>query len=279
MHDPSNRKQLAYLATMRRGRRLYLNRTAVDADQLVVLSGRGYDPLLGYSGAEGSLYPALSDEPTLQELATQLTIDAPAAVPWPVRQEAIEAAWLLGAPFFLQIIPGSADDMVHVVGGPADTSSEGQRLLDARWKLTVKEPAATVVAAIAGDPVRHEFSDLARALACAARVVRPDGRIIVLSTASPKLGPADELLRQAETPEQALTLLRKHGPPNTAAAFLWASAASRAKIYLLGGIPAETVEEMFAVPLEHAGQVTRMLGADGTYLFLQDAHNALAIVA
>ena len=59
VHDPKDRKKLAYLATTRKGRRLYLNRTAVDADQLVVLGRRTYDPLLGYSGAAGALYPAL----------------------------------------------------------------------------------------------------------------------------------------------------------------------------------------------------------------------------
>src|SRR5439155_3586898 len=38
VHDPANRKKLSYLATTRNGRRLYLNRTAVDAEQLIVLS-------------------------------------------------------------------------------------------------------------------------------------------------------------------------------------------------------------------------------------------------
>jgi nickel-dependent lactate racemase len=279
VHDPGNRNQLAYLATTRQGRRLYLNRTAVDADQLVVLSGRGYDPLLGYSGAEASLYPALSDEATLQELGAQLSTNAPTATPWPVRKEAIEVAWLLGAPFFVQVIPGSAEDIVHVVGGPADTSAEGVRLLDARWKLTVAEPASTVVASLAGDPARHDFADLARAAACAARVVRPDGRIILLSAAAPTLRPAEALLRRAEAPVEALALLRKENPPNKAAAFQWASAASKAKLYLLSGIPTETVEELFAVPLEHASQPTRMLGENGTYVFLQDAHKMLAVCA
>src|SRR5438094_2030669 len=68
IHDPTNRQHLSYLATTRQGRRLYLNRTAVDAHQLIVLAHRGYDPLLGYSGAEGAIYPALSDEATRQEM-------------------------------------------------------------------------------------------------------------------------------------------------------------------------------------------------------------------
>ena len=56
-HDPDNCKRLSYLATTKRGRRMYLNRTAVDADQLVVLSRRFYDPILGFGGAEAPSIP------------------------------------------------------------------------------------------------------------------------------------------------------------------------------------------------------------------------------
>src|SRR5262245_9913397 len=52
VHDPRDRQRLAYLATTKAGRRLYLNRTVVDADQVVVLTGRHYDLVLGHGGAE-----------------------------------------------------------------------------------------------------------------------------------------------------------------------------------------------------------------------------------
>src|SRR5207253_7098144 len=87
VHDPANRKKLSYLATTRQGRRLYLNRTAVDADQIVVLSRRGYDPLLGYSGGAGALYPALSDEATREVMCGRLSLDVPGDQPWQVWQE------------------------------------------------------------------------------------------------------------------------------------------------------------------------------------------------
>src|SRR5262249_55596636 len=51
VHDPADRKKLSYLATTKQGRRIYLNRSAVDADQLVVLSRVSYDPVLGYFGS------------------------------------------------------------------------------------------------------------------------------------------------------------------------------------------------------------------------------------
>src|SRR5438552_1457199 len=82
VHDPADRRRLSYLATTRKGRRLYLNRKIVDADQLVFLICRTYDPLLGYSGAEGAIYPALSDEATQKEMGSLFSMDAPGDKPW-----------------------------------------------------------------------------------------------------------------------------------------------------------------------------------------------------
>jgi nickel-dependent lactate racemase len=276
-HDPANRKRLAYLATTRQGRRVYLNRTAVDADQLVVLTRRGYDPLLGYSGAEGALYPALGDAEALAQSWERLSLAAPGAAPWPLRREAAEVAWLLGVPFLVQVIEGADAELAHVVAGPLESSAEGQRLLDARWRVEVDEPADTVVAGVGGEPGRHRFADLARALACAARVVKRGGRIVLLSGGEPELGEAAQLLRRSEAPETALEPARQLRSAEGVAALQWASAAEQARIYLLSGLPGDTAEELFAVPLDHAGQVQRLL-RDGSCLFLPDAHKTLAVV-
>lgn len=277
MHDPTDRRRLSYLATTRQGQRIYLNRSAVDADQLVVLTRRGYDPLLGYSGAEGAIYPALSDAATIQAAREHLSIaspDEPRA--WPLRQQAEEVAWLLGAPFVVQVIDAADDGVTNIIGGSLQSCAEGRRLLDARWRVEIEEAVATVVVGVGGDPARHRFADLAQALACASRVVKPGGRIILLSQAEPALGADAEILRGADDAQTALTALRREGPADSAAGFRWASAARHATIYLLSRLPDETAEELFAVPLEHAGQVQRLL--DGSCLFLNDAHKTLALM-
>jgi nickel-dependent lactate racemase len=279
VHDPDNRQRLAYLASTKQGRRIYLNRSAVDADQLIVLSGRRYDPLLGYAGAEGAVYPALSDRETLSAMADRLSPEVPGGAAWPVRLEAEEVAWLLGAPFLVQVIEGAGDGIQQVVAGLADTSADGRRLLDQRWRGEVGEPADTVVATLSGDPHRHDFADLAHAAACAARVVRPDGRIVLLTQAEPSLGEGADLLRQTDDAEEALRLLRERKPADLAAALEWAEAARKARLFLLSGLPDATAEELFATPLEHARQVQRLLDAEGTWLVVPDAHKALVVPA
>jgi nickel-dependent lactate racemase len=277
-HDPADRRHLAYVATMKHGRRLYLNRTLVDADQVVVLARCHYDPLLGYAGAESALFPALSDEATLAELSGPLSLAPPGREAARQRQEAAEAAWLLGAPFLVQIIEGPADDIVDVVTGLMETSTEGLRRVEARWRVTVTEPVQTVLASVRGDPARQTFGDLGRALASAARVVEPGGRIILLSQAAPELVPGADILRRTDEPEEALRLLATEKPRVALDAFLWASVAQRAQIYLLSGWPRATTEELFAVPLDHAGQVQRLLDRARALLVLEDAHKTMALL-
>jgi nickel-dependent lactate racemase len=276
-HDPGERKKLSYLATTRHGRRLYINRSAVDADQLVVLSRRFYDPLLGHGGAEGAIFPALSDRETQRTALDKLSMAAPGQTVWPLRQEAAEVAWLLGSPFFVQVIEGAEGAPSHILGGTVESSAEGQRLVDAQWKIEVDRAADVVIAEVSGDSAGHGFADLAGALACASRVVKPEGRIILVSGSAPELGPGAQLLRQADTPDEALELLKERKPIDYAAAFQWASAAQRAKVYLLSQLPAEVAEEIFTVPLERAGQIQRLLD-HGSCLSLSAADRSLAIL-
>jgi nickel-dependent lactate racemase len=277
VHDSGNRKKLSYLATTRRGRRLYLNRTAVDADQLIVLSSRGYDPLLGYSGTVGALFPSMSDAETKQQMNNDLSNDVPNEEAWPSRREAEEVAWLLGAPFMIQVIEGPGEEIIHVLGGLADTGTEGERLLDARWRVSVDRRADVVVAGISGDPARHGFLQLAHALACAARVVKPGGRIVLLSQAQPELGAGMQILRQADEPSVALRELRRSKPVDMASAFQWASAAEHANIFLLSRLDSEIAEELFTTPLRDPSQVVPLLQGTDVF-FLEDAHKSIAVV-
>jgi nickel-dependent lactate racemase len=276
--DPDDRRRMAYLATTHKGKRLYLNRTLVESDQIVVLSGRRYDPLLGYSGAEGSLYPALSDRETRQEMSQLVNLGAPEAISWPARKAATETAWLLGAPFFVQVIESAGDGVAQVVAGTTEASREGQRLLDASWKRSVPRPADLVIAGVSGDPSRHTFPVLAAALASAARVVQPGGRIALLTQAEPVLGAEVDMLRGADDPREILKQLHHSQTVELAPVLRWAAAAAQARINLLSGLPDDSVEGLFATPFHAAREVQRLIDAGGSCVFLPDAHKMLAII-
>ena len=185
-HDPADAKKLAYLATTKGGRRVYLNRSLVEADFVILLTGRRFDPYSGYAGAENALFPALSNEETRAAFAGEFTTASPKAT----GGEAAEIAWLLGTPFFVQVIEGARDSIQEVVAGLPESSSEGVRRQDARWRATIDREPDTVIAAVSGEPGGVSFLDLAKGLATAARVVKKGGRIAFSPPPRPILAPA-----------------------------------------------------------------------------------------
>jgi nickel-dependent lactate racemase len=278
VHDPAERKKLAYLATTGGGRRLYLNRTLVEADFVIVVSGRDYDPLTGYAGAEAAVFPALADEETRNSVAGQLSTDAPGAEAWPVRAEAAETLWLLGMPFLVQVIEGGGGTVQEVVAGLPDSGAEGIRRQNARWHATVGEEPDTVIATVSGDPTRLSFLDLAKAAASAARVVRKGGRIAVLTTAAPDLGDGARLLRSMDGPTGARKLLAKEKPDDWAACLLWVFAAKNHSLYLASGYPDDVAEELFATPVRSASEVQRLIDSGDRVLIIPDAHKTMVTI-
>lgn len=274
-HDPADPKRHAYLATTKGGRRVYLNRSLVDGDFAILLTGRRYDPHSGYAGAEAALFPALSNAETLAELAGEFTTGAPERADG----EAAEIAWLLGTPFFVQVIEGEGDTVQEVVSGLFDSATEGARRQDARWKGGIDTEPETVVAAVSGTSPEVTFLDLAKAAATAARVVQKGGRIALLTTASPDLGPGAQLLRSLDGPTGAKKLLEREKPDDWAAAALWVYAAKRASIFLASGYPDDVAEELFATPIRTASEAQRLIDTGGRVLLVPEAHKMVVTVA
>lgn len=280
IHDGADRKKLSYLATTSQGQRVYLNRSAIDADQLIVLTGRHYDPLLGVAGGSSVLYPGLADEDKRRSLVDQLSPAAPHEADWPLSTEAAEIVWLLGAPFFVQIIEGAGDEIAHVLCGPYDSGDPGKKLLDSYGRASVSERADLVFAAIRGEPARHGFGAMARAVAAAARIVEPDGRIVLLCRSAPTLGPAAGLLRKAGDPRQALKWIKEQKPRDMEAAYQWALAANQARLFVVSGLSAQAVEELFATPIDEPRQVQKLVASAKKVAILEDAHKTMpSIVA
>lgn len=277
-HDPKNRQHLAYLATTRGGRRVYLNRTLIDADQVVVFGSRRYDLLLGYAGAEGALFPAFSDEPTHDELDHRFHAEVPGARPWPLRERAVEVAWLLGQPFYVQGIASAGAGLAHVVAGGGDSTQEGQRLLDVSWRHCLTGRPETVVVTLSGDAARTGFVELAGAIGAAARVVRPGGRVVIVSEAMGGLPPGFEVMLRGDDLATAVAALEKTPRAGYAAALQWARGVSDARVSVLSRLTPDLVEDLFATPLDDVAQVQRLVADGGSCVFLEDGQRMMLAV-
>lgn len=279
VHDPGNRKRLAFVTTTKRGKTLLFNRSAVDADQMIVLCGRRYDTLLGFGGGAGALYPTFADREIRKDGASRLSLAAPIEQPNVALEEAVEATWLLGAPFFVQVIEGEHDSAAAIVTGGSPALKEGLRQQELLWRRRVARPADVVVAGLSGNPAHQDFRDLADALVCASRVLKKGGAILLMSELDVAAAAATDLLRQADEPRDALREFERLQNFDLRAAWQWATVAKQARIFVLSATPDEIVEEIFATPVQSIDQAQRLVQGSKDCVFLPDAHKMLATVA
>jgi nickel-dependent lactate racemase len=275
VHDVEAEPKRAYLATTKGGRRVYLNRTLVEAECLITLTGRRYDPTFGYSGAETSIFPTFSDGETLAEFVGKFTLEQAPLELTKLAAESSEIAWLLGTPIFVQVIEGAGDAIHEVVATLPNTSQEGIRRQNARWRGEATERADLVIAAISGDPSRISFEDLAYALNTCSRVVQTGGRVALLTTASPVMREGAELIRSVDDLDQVAKILRKRKPDDWSAAAQWLEAAQSGHLFLASAWPDEVVEELFATPFHQVEELQKLIDQAKSVLIIPDAHKTM----
>jgi hypothetical protein len=169
-HDPTDGKKVAFLGTSPSGRKVYLNRTLVEADFVVVLGGRRFAAWGGYEGAEQAIFPALSNADTLGGISTAASR----------KEEAQGVAFQLGTPFFVQVIEGPDDTVAEIVAGIGSATTDGAKRQKARWGCRVAEKADLVIVG-AGRVGEDEF---AAAVGNGRKCLTDGGRLVVLTAAT-----------------------------------------------------------------------------------------------
>jgi nickel-dependent lactate racemase len=273
VHNPDDDKRHAYLAATAGGRRVYLNRTLADSDFTVILTGRRFDPILGFAGAADAVFPTLSNAATRAEFAGHPPAENPFATQ-AEQSEAQEVTWLLGTPFFVQVIEGDGNTIHAVIAGLIDSAAEGVRVQRERWAARAEKRADLVIAAAAGDE-----SDLANALANASRVVAMNGKIVLLAEAPDQFGEAFGILRRSSDPTTAAKTLLSEKPDGTAAAVLWAFAARSAKLHLGPDWSKLLAEDLFATPLRKQAELDALISSAASVAVLPEAHKLYATVS
>jgi len=277
MHDPENEKSCGYLASTAQGGRVYLAREVLEADIVIPIGRIGFDPLLGYRGTSSVFYPGLSNAKAVTGSRGQGHSELTPGEARPLRQKVDEIAWLLGTQFAVQTIPGRRCGAGFVLAGAPDAVfDEGCRLLDGNWVVELDQRPDTVIAAMDSDPSRDGWDDLGAAVNTARNLVARGGRIIVLSAFTADPGPGMKMLRRMDSPEDAIKPLRLEAPPDLVPATQLASAADWARIYLLSGLEADLVEDLFTTPLENHREVERLIANSEPCAFLESAPNVFA---
>jgi hypothetical protein len=279
VHDPDDRAGIAYLASTREGRRVYLNRLLTDADVVVPVGLLRHDAEVGYRGPWSLLFPGLSDRPTLHSYRDGAVGDSShrhrRREAW--LEESSEVGWLLGAQFSVGIVPGASGLLEVVAGRDAAVREAGIASIERHWTMEAPSRAEVVIAGVGGPGSSASLDDLAAALETARGLVQHGGKIVVLSRTRPgegprPIGPALQRLMAADGPREALASLRgleDHDDYSIARRI--AVASDWADLFVCSALDAEFVEGLGIAPLEHPEQARRLASNAGSVTFVSRA--------
>lgn len=262
-HDPSDREQLAYLASTSNGRRVYLNHILTDSDVVIPVGPLGYDPHSGRRGPWSALFPGFSDAPSL-EASRRDPLKEPSAWSGPPEapSEAFEIGGLLGAFFQVGVVPGVGGPVEFVTGSAEAVRDQGAAAVDRAWRFRVESPAEVVLAGIGGPGEPAGVDALAEGLETAGRLVQRGGRIVALSRAVGPIGPSlQRLVAAGETPDPSRALRGFESDPDSVAGRRLAKVLSWADVYLLSGLDPDLVEDLSMIPLGRPEEARKLVGS------------------
>lgn len=263
VHDATDSKQQAYLATTAGGERIYLDRDVVHADLVISIGQIGFDPVLGYRGTNTVLYPGLSSTSAVQKARGFGHQELAPEDDRPLRQLVDEIGWLLGIQFSVQVLPARGNGVSVVLAGLEQSVwKRGCELLAAQREVQLAKRAETVVISVDEDAAGHGWEQIGAALATARSLVARGGRVVILSElngACSDLSDGMQMVRDVRSPREALKPLRDLVPPDFLPATQLAQLADWAKIYLLSRLDSGLVEDLFMTPLDNEREVAKLL--------------------
>ncbi len=269
VHDPADRRQMAFLGRTSDQMQIMLNRALVDADVVVSIGCLRPTQTLGYNGPAGGLCPAFSDDPTQRRFRAFHCTESARQHAERAREKAAEIAWLLGARFCVQVVPGRGEEILHVLAGDvAAVAERGQPLCDEAWQFDDLAPAGLVVVAVEGGAEQQTWDNVALALGVAAEVAEPGGAIAVCSELASPPGEALQMLAGADSLGEAVQAIRKSPPRDALAALQLARALADHHVYLLSRLPSRDVEELGMVAVSHPGELTHLARSRPSCLLL-----------
>jgi lactate racemase len=278
IHDPTDRRQLAYLAANEAGDAVLVNRALHDADVVLPVGCLRGRRAPGYFGIHGSIFPAFSDAKTMQRFRTRGALNGRSIRRRELIAEVDHVAWLLGVCFTIQLVPAGGDRVLHVLAGESEAvRRQGDELYNAAWSCPIAEPASLVVATIEGEAGQQTWENVGRALQVAGQFVEGDGAIAVCCDLATPPGPAMQHLAASESREEALRQVGKERPVDALPAAQLAHALDCSRVYLLSRLEASAVEELDMIPVADADELVRLVHQHESCILLANAPYVTAI--
>jgi nickel-dependent lactate racemase len=274
VHDPDDVQELCLVGVSKRGERMVVNRTIFDADVVLPVGCARVDG----SGVYDSLYPRFSDTQTIERFRTPPGSDASAARTHRMR-ETDEAGWLIGVPMVLEVVPGAAESVAHVLAGdPHAVAAKAEQLYRAQWEFFGPQRASLVIATVTGAAESQNWNNVARALAAAERLVAEGGAVAICSNLDDPPGESLGRLIGSEDLDRIERRLVQDHAADTWAAWQLVRALQHGPVYFLSQLDAETVEDLGLAPVASVQELARLASRHESVAVIEDAQHAIPSV-
>ena len=275
VHDPADRKELAYLAADKDGKPILINRALHEADLVLPVGCLRGERSAGYFDIHGVIYPTFSDVKTLQRFRSIGTLNGQGSRQRELTADVDNVAWLLGIMLTVQLVPAAGEQVLHVLAGQSDAVRQrGRDAYRAAWNWSVERQANLVVAAIEGGAGQQTWENLGL---CAPlrRPLRRRRRAPLPSVAIYRPRPARRcgILAGEASRAAALHHLAKKRPVDTLPAAQLAHALDRNRVYLLSRLEAAVVEDLDMTPIESPDELLRLAHRHPSCILLSNAPN------
>jgi nickel-dependent lactate racemase len=279
VHDPADRRQLAYLAASESGEAILIHRALHEADVVLPVGCLRAEELAGYFGIHSPIFPTFSDAKTIQRFRSAGLLNGRGR-----RREMVaevdHVAWLLGVNFTIQVVPAAGNHVLHVLSGQSESvRSRGRELYREAWSWPAPGRASLVVAGIAGDAGQQTWENVGRALQVADGFVEADGAIAVCCELATKPGPALRRMANAQWRESAIRRVERHPAVDAVPAAQLAHALNRHKVYLLSRLDPSVVEDLDVIPLAGADELQRLARQHASCLLVSNAQYVAPVAA
>jgi nickel-dependent lactate racemase len=293
-HDCDDQSQLVSIGRTSNGTDVRINRTAVEADRLILTGAIGFHYFAGFSGGRKSVLPGIASRQAC--MASHYAVLNPEdgtgknqrAVTGnldgnPVHQAMTEACALAAPDFILNTVLAPDKRIIAAFAGHwREAHEEGCRFYRQHFSYPLREKSDLVIVSCGGFPKDINLIQAHKSMEYAAQALKDGGVMILLAECHDGFGNSTfyNWFRHKQL-DQLEAALREKYEINGQTAYSTLQKAQRFRIILVSEFPAQQVLEMGMLPassLDEALQVAkRLLPTDWSALVMPEGGSVLPV--
>jgi len=251
-HDCEDESKLVQVGTTTTGAPALLNKTALDADLRIVTGFIEPHFFAGFSGGPKGLMPGVAGLKTVMSNHGAHHINDPNSTFGithgnPLWEELLRIAKLAGPSFLVNVTLNEERDITGVYAGDLEEAHrEGCKVVRQSAMQDVDEPFDIVITTNSGYPLDMNLYQGVKGMSAGARILKEGGLLILACECEegvPSGSPMDQLLREALSPEELLTMMASPGfeRPEQWQAQIQALVQRKADVRVFCSLPDETL--------------------------------------